>query len=57
MDQYRPAGVVTSTKHSEINRRLTPHEFRTAQAMAADLGLRRLDQRHPHPRLLARMTL
>jgi putative pyruvate formate lyase activating enzyme len=57
MDQYRPEGTVSGTKYSEINRRLTPAEFRTAQAMAADLGLRRLDARHPHPRLLARMVL
>jgi putative pyruvate formate lyase activating enzyme len=56
MDQYRPAGRVSSEKHAEINRRLSPAEFREAQRMAADLGLRRLDERRPHPRLLARMA-
>ena len=53
MDQYRPAGKVDSEQYQEINRRLTPAEFRMAQQMAADLGLRRLDRRRPHPRLLA----
>ena len=57
MDQYRPEGSVSETKYSEINRRLTGGEFRTAQRMAADLGLRRLDERNPHPRLLARMVV
>ena len=57
MDQYRPAGKVNAANYPEINRRLAAAEFREAQRMAADLGLRRLDERHPHPRLLARMTL
>jgi putative pyruvate formate lyase activating enzyme len=56
MDQYRPAGKVSIEKYAEINRRLTSAEFREAQVMAADLGLRRLDERRPHPRLLARMA-
>ena len=55
MDQYRPAGKVAGEQYAEINRRLTAAEFRAAQKMAADLGLRRLDERRPHPRLLARM--
>ena len=57
MDQYYPAGKVSATSYSEINRRLTTAEFRQAQRMAADLGLRRLDTRKPHPRLRARLTL
>jgi putative pyruvate formate lyase activating enzyme len=57
MDQYRPEGLVSERKYSEINRRVTGGEFRTAQQMAADLGLRRLDERNPHPRLIARMVV
>jgi putative pyruvate formate lyase activating enzyme len=55
MDQYSPAGKVRGDKYEEINRRLTSTEFREAQQMASDLGLRRLDERRPHPRLLRRM--
>jgi putative pyruvate formate lyase activating enzyme len=55
MDQYRPAGKVSSGQYSEINRPLEAAEFADAQAMAADLGLRRLDERRPNPRLLALM--
>jgi putative pyruvate formate lyase activating enzyme len=57
MDQYRPEGKVNNSMYPEINRRLTRAEFRAAQQMATDLGLRRLDERNPHPRLLARMVL
>ncbi len=45
MDQYHPAGVVGAERHPELNRRLTPEEFRQAVRMARDLGLRRLDRR------------
>jgi putative pyruvate formate lyase activating enzyme len=55
MDQYRPAGKVTAETYGEINRPLTAAEFREAQRMTAEFGLRRVDERHPHPRLLARM--
>jgi putative pyruvate formate lyase activating enzyme len=55
MDQYYPAGKVTSEKYVEINRRLTSAEFQAAQQIAADLGLRRLDVRSPHPRLQRRL--
>jgi putative pyruvate formate lyase activating enzyme len=55
MDQYYPAGNVMDNKYPDLNRRLTSQEFTTAQRMAADLGLRRLDERSPNPRLLARM--
>ena len=47
MDQYYPAGKVTSDHLPEINRRLKPEEFREAQRMAVELGLRRLDERGP----------
>ncbi len=40
MDQYRPAGVVSRARHAEINRRLTPVEYREAVGIAQDLGLR-----------------
>ena len=56
MDQYYPAGKVSATAYAEINRQLTTAEFQTAQRMAAELGLRRLDRRHPHPRLLSRLA-
>lgn len=47
MDQYHPAGRVSAVSHTEINRRLTAAEFRAAQQMASEVGLVRLDQRHP----------
>jgi putative pyruvate formate lyase activating enzyme len=49
MDQYYPAGKVNAAAFPEINRRLTPHEFKEAHRIAAELGLRRLDERRPHP--------
>jgi putative pyruvate formate lyase activating enzyme len=57
MDQYYPAGKVGPDRFPEINRRLTRPEFREAQQIAAALGLKRLDERHPHPRLLARLAM
>jgi putative pyruvate formate lyase activating enzyme len=51
MDQYYPAGKVWGDRYAEINRRLTTDEFRRAQAIAHEVGLRRLDERVPHPRL------
>ncbi len=54
MDQYYPAGKVSAVKYPEINRRLNPEEFRKAQHIAREAGLRRLDARRPHPRLLRR---
>jgi putative pyruvate formate lyase activating enzyme len=56
MDQYYPAGKVNAAAFPEINRRLTSHEFQEARRIAADLGLRRLDERHPHSRLRRRLT-
>jgi putative pyruvate formate lyase activating enzyme len=55
MDQYHPAGKVNDERYPELNRPLQSAEFRAAQEMAADLGLRRLDARRPHPRLRERM--
>ena len=54
MDQYYPAGKVSALKYPEINRRLHPEEFREAHRIAREVGLRRLDARRPHPRLLRR---
>lgn len=52
MDQYYPAGKVSAEHCPEINRRLAPEEFAEARAIARQLGLRRLDVRRPHPRLV-----
>jgi putative pyruvate formate lyase activating enzyme len=57
MDQYHPAGKVGAAAYSEINRRLTSDEFREAERIASDLGLRRLDVRRPHPRLRRRLII
>jgi putative pyruvate formate lyase activating enzyme len=43
MDQYYPAGKVGPSQYAELNRRLTSREF--AEAIARELGLRRLDAR------------
>jgi putative pyruvate formate lyase activating enzyme len=51
MDQYYPAGKVSADQYSELNRRLTSREFDEARTMARELGLRRLDERRPHPYL------
>jgi putative pyruvate formate lyase activating enzyme len=55
MDQYYPAGKVSAAQYPELDRRLSSREFEEARAMARELGLRRLDERRPHPRL-ARMN-
>lgn len=57
MDQYDPAGKVGESTFPEINRRLTPAEFREAQRIASEVGLQRLDARRPHFRLRRRMML
>ncbi|GIW52596.1 MAG: radical SAM protein [Gemmatimonadales bacterium] len=56
MDQYYPAGKVSAIQYPEINRRLTSREFEEAKAIARDLGLKRLDERRPHPRLRRRLA-
>ena len=48
MDQYYPAGKVGKQKYPEINRRLEASEFRAAQKIALELGLR-IDTRRPLP--------
>ena len=52
MDQYHPAGKVNGQRYEEINRQLTSAELGEAFDIAAELGLTRLDQRQPHPRLM-----
>jgi putative pyruvate formate lyase activating enzyme len=56
MDQYYPAGKVSAAQYPELNRRLTSREFDQARAIARELGLRRLDERRPHPRLARRVV-
>ena len=51
MDQYYPAGKGSAERFPELTRRLSRSEFLIAQKTARDFGLRRLDQRHHHPRL------
>jgi putative pyruvate formate lyase activating enzyme len=57
MDQYYPAGKVDRERFPELCRRLRPAEFDEAVHIAHETGLRRLDVRRPHPRLLARMGI
>jgi len=57
MDQYYPAGRVSQTNYAEINRRLECDEFLEAKRIAQALGLRRLDERRPHPRLRRRIIV
>jgi len=57
MDQYRPAGRVSAERYPEIDRPVSSAELCEARQIAHDLGLRRLDRRHPHERLLRRMVV
>ena len=57
MDQYYPAGKVDETRFPELKRRLRAYEFQEARRIAAELGLRRLDERRPHPRLRTRLIV
>ena len=45
MDQYAPAGKVSTEKYPEINRRITGQEYSEALAAAQKTGLYRLDGR------------
>jgi putative pyruvate formate lyase activating enzyme len=54
MDQYRPAGKVGPDRFGKLDRGLTAEELAEAYEIARELGLRRLDERRPHPRLLRR---
>ncbi len=56
MGQYHPAGKVGDGRFPEIDRPLHPAELEEARRIGADLGLRRLDERRPHARLLRRLV-
>jgi putative pyruvate formate lyase activating enzyme len=45
MPQYYPAGKVSSAEFAEINRRISPEEYRLALDAARHAGLKRLDPR------------
>ncbi len=45
MDQYRPA--YQASQYPELNRRITPEEYRQAMEMAHKIGLNRLDEHKP----------
>jgi uncharacterized Fe-S radical SAM superfamily protein PflX len=47
MDQYAPAWKVTASRHNEIDRRITRHEYDEARRFAREVGLWRLDERRP----------
>jgi len=59
MEQYRPEGSVLRTpeKYPQLARRLRPEEHEAALEAARHAGLRRIDVRHPHPRLRRRLAL
>jgi putative pyruvate formate lyase activating enzyme len=59
MDQYRPEGRVLRepARFPELTRVLRAGEHELALEHARRAGLRRIDVRRPHPRLLARRTL
>ncbi len=46
MAQYYPSNKVSSTKYSELNRRITHDEYQDAIEYAQHVGLQRLDERH-----------
>ena len=45
MPQYYPAGKVSNTEHSEINRSITLEDFQEALEVASEAGLHHLDSR------------
>jgi putative pyruvate formate lyase activating enzyme len=47
MDQYYPAGKVSTSKYAKINRRLSNKEFSAAVRTAREAGLWRFDKRRP----------
>ena len=52
MSQYYPAGKVSGSEHTEINRNITRREFQEALEVAHEAGLRRLDPRAPFRKLM-----
>jgi putative pyruvate formate lyase activating enzyme len=59
MDQYRPEGSVLRApeKYPELARPLAPAEHARAVELARAAGLRRIDERRPHPRLRRRFMV
>lgn len=59
MDQYHPDGRVLREpqRFPELTRPLHSHEHALALQSAREAGLRRIDERRPHPRLLERRGL
>ena len=53
MAQYRPAGQVSATRYSEINRSITAGEFRQAREAFGAAGLHRLDRDRGIPEEMA----
>jgi uncharacterized Fe-S radical SAM superfamily protein PflX len=45
MDQYDPAGKVSTEKYPELSRRTTSREVREAFTLAREAGLSRFDER------------
>ena len=59
MDQYRPEGAVLRDRERfpHLARPSTPREHRRALELAREAGLRRIDERDPHPKLRARLPV
>ena len=59
MGQYYPAGkvVLEPERYPELLRDLRPAEHDAALSRARSAGLRRLDERNPHPRLRRRLAV
>lgn len=59
MDQYYPAGKVAEepARYPELGRRLRAEEHLEALRLARAVGLTRIDERKPHPRLGRRLAV
>jgi putative pyruvate formate lyase activating enzyme len=59
MDQYRPEGAVLRDRDRfpQLARPTTQREHRRALELAREAGLRRIDERRPHPKLRARLPV
>lgn len=59
MDQYTPDGAVLRdpAKYAAIARPTSQREYRRALELAREVGLARIDERRPHPKLRARLPV
>ena len=59
MDQYSPDGAVLRDreKYATLARPTSQREHRRALALAGEVGLARVDERRPHPKLRARLPV